>query len=370
MPDTRPESVFDENGVCDACISAERKHKGIDWKKRGEELLEILGHYRSDGSWYDCIIPVSGGKNSCFQAYTMKHRFNMHPLCVNFVPCDMTETGQKNLLFLRDLGFDLIQISSNREIYRKMAKIGFIKLGDSCWPEHIGIFTSPFRVAYQYNVPLIIWGENPHFEYGGPAANINDNVLDQNWLEEFQMLGYRLSDLEYDGINLKDLKAFTYPSDKELKRVGVTGMFLGHYIKWDQLEQFNHMRKLGFHVNPDGPVEGAYNDYENLDCKWIGGLHDYMKYLKYGYGRATDQLCIEIRDGRIGREVAVTLIEKYEGRIPWKYIPDFLEFIKITKDEFLSNLDRFTYKKLCNCDKDGKLIKDEDGNPIKKYPVE
>jgi hypothetical protein len=184
------------------------------------------------------------------------------------------------------------------------------------------------------------------------------------------MLGYRLSDLEYDGINLKDLKAFTYPSDKELKRVGVTGMFLGHYIKWDQLEQFNHMRKLGFHVNPDGPVEGAYNDYENLDCKWIGGLHDYMKYLKYGYGRATDQLCIEIRDGRIGREVAVTLIEKYEGRIPWKYIPDFLEFIKITKDEFLSNLDRFTNKKLFKCDKDGKLIKDEDGNPIKKYPVE
>ncbi|MEA3346919.1 MAG: N-acetyl sugar amidotransferase [Candidatus Auribacterota bacterium] len=369
MPDTRPETVFNEAGVCDACSSADKKHEGIDWKQREEEMFELLKKYRTDGSWYDCIIPVSGGKNSCYQAWIMKNKFKMHPLCVNFMPCDQTEVGRKNLMFLRDLGFDIVQVQTNLQVYRKMVRIGFFKLGDCCWPEHIGIFTAPFRVAYQYKVPLLIWGENPHFEYGGPAAVRGGHILDQHWLEEFQMLGYRLSDLVHDGIDMKDLKAMAYPSDKELKKVGVTGLFLGHYIKWDQLEQFQAMRKLGFHVNPDGPIEGAYNDYENLDCKWIGGLHDYMKYLKYGYGRATDQLCIEVRDRRMTRKEAVKLVGQFEGKIPWKYAPDFLEYIGITEKEFLDNLDRFTNKKIFKCDEGGKLIKDKDGNPVKRYPT-
>lgn len=369
IPDTRPETVFDENGVCDACKSAARKHEGIDWKKREEEMFKLLENYRSDGSWYDCIIPVSGGKNSCYQAYVMKNKFKMNPLCVNFVPCDVTETGRKNILFLRDLGFDVIQVASNRKVYREMVRIGFFKLGDCCWPEHIGIFTAPFRVAYQYRVPLLIWGENPHFEYGGPASIRDGSVLDQHWLEEFQMLGYRISDLRNDGIDLKELKTFTYPTDEQLKEAKITGLFLGYYIKWDTQEQIDTMRNLGFHVNPDGPVEGAYNNFENLDCKWIGGLHDYMKYLKYGYGRATDQLCIEIRDRRMSREDAVKLVGKYEGKIPWKYAPDFIEYLGITKEEFLANLDRFTNRKLFLCDEKGNIAKDKEGNPIKRYPV-
>jgi len=370
MPDTRPETVFNEDGICDACSSADKKHEAIDWKQREEDMFELLKKYRTDGSWYDCIIPVSGGKNSCYQAWIMKNKFKMHPLCVNFMPCDQTEVGRKNLMFLRDLGFDIVQVQTNLQVYKKMVRIGFFKLGDCCWPEHIGIFTAPFRVAHQYKVPLLIWGENPHFEYGGPASVRGGHILDQHWLEEFQMLGYRLSDLVHDGIDMKDLKAMTYPSDDELKEVGVTGLFLGHYIKWDQLEQFQAMRKLGFHVNPDGPIEGAYNDYENLDCKWIGGLHDYMKYLKYGYGRATDQLCIEIRDRRMTREEAVKLVGQFEGKIPWKYAPDFFAYIGITEKEFLDNLDRFTNKKIFKCDEDGKLIKDKDGNPIKRCPTE
>lgn len=370
MPDTRPETVFDGEGVCDACRSAEKKRSGIDWKKREAELWGVLERYRSHGSWYDCIVPVSGGKNSCFQAYVMKHRFKMNPLCVNFVPCDVTETGHKNLLFLRDMGIDLIQVAANRKVYREMVRVGFFKLGDCCWPEHIGIFTAPFRVAYQYRVPLLIWGENPHFEYGGPAAVRDGSVLDHKWLQEFQMLGYRLSDLaQTEGISMNDLKAFTYPSEEELSKTGVTGLFLGYYLKWDQNEQFQLMRKLGFNVNPGGPVEGAYNDFENLDCKWIGGLHDYMKYLKYGYGRATDQLCIEIRDGRLTREEAAKLVGQYEGRLPWKYVPDFLEFLKITREEFLGNLDRFTNKKLFETDSRGSLNKDKEGNPIKRHPT-
>lgn len=370
MPDTRPETVFDAEGVCDACRSASLKHTQIDWAAREKELMTLLQPYRRNGKWYDCIVPVSGGKNSCYQAYIMKKRFGAKVLCVNFVPCEVTETGHKNLVFLRDMGFDLIQVGANRDIFRKMSRIGFFKLGDCCWPEHIGIFTAPFRVAYQYKTPLLIWGENPHFEYGGPASVRQGNVLNHKWLQEFQMLGYRLSDLvKEEGFSWDDLTAFTYPTDEEMAEVGVTGLFLGYYIKWDHQEQFETMRALGFHVNPGGPVEGAYNDFENLDCKWIGGLHDYMKYLKYGYGRATDQLCIEIRDGRMRRDQAVKIVADYEGRIPWKYAPDYMDFLHITKEEFLSNLDRFTNKKIFEVDSRGRLAKDAQGNPIKKFPV-
>ncbi len=370
MPDTRPEQVFDKDGVCDACRSAEIKHKEIDWSARKKEFEQILDKHRSkDGSWWDCIIPVSGGKDSCHQAYTMKYEYGMNPLLVNFIPCEMTEVGLKNLLFLRDLGFDIVQVGANRKIYREMVRKGFFDLGDCCWPEHIGIFTAPPRVAVQYNIPLLIWGENSQFEYGGPASKRENSYLDRNWLEQFQMLGYRISDLYSEGFDKKDLISFEYPSDEDLKRVGVTGLFLGYYTNWNAKEHLEKMISLGWSVNPDGPIEGAYYDFENLDCKWVGGLHDYMKYLKYGYGRATDQLCIEIRHGRMTRAEAVKLVRQYEGKIPWKYIPDFLKFTSISKEEFLATLDRFTNKKIFKAENNGKLVKDENGDVIKiDYP--
>jgi len=315
-PDSRPEQVFDDKGVCDACRSAETKKK-IDWDIRREEFIQLLESYKNhDGSWWDCIIPASGGKNSCFQAYTMKYEFGMNPLVVNFVPCEMMDIGHKNLTFLRDLGFDMVQVGGNRKIYRQMVAKGFFDLGDCCWPEHIGIFTAPVRVAVQFNIPLIIWGENSQLEYGGPAAWREKNYLDRNWLEQFQMLGYRISDLIDEGFDKKDLLVWEYPSDDEMRKVGVTGLFLGYYIFWDNKAQAEQMIKMGFNVNPDGPCEGGYYDFENLDCKWIGGLHDYMKFLKYGYGRATDQLNIEIRNGRMERDEALRLARKLEGKLP------------------------------------------------------
>ncbi|MCA9142083.1 MAG: N-acetyl sugar amidotransferase [Planctomycetales bacterium] len=369
MPRTRPEQVFDETGACDACNSAKAKHGAIDWSKRREEFEQILSKYRGDGSKYDCIIPVSGGKDSCYQALTMRDRYGMTPLCVTHTPCELTNVGLKNLNFLRDQGFDLIQISGNRKSYRELVRIGFFKLGDCCWPEHIGIFTAPIRCAVNYKIPLLIWGENPQFEYGGPASKRGNNYLDRNWLEQFQMCGHRISDVVHDGIDLKDIKTLIYPEDKEIQEVGVTGLFLGYYEKWDTERNANMVLSLGWNRNPDGPVEGAHNDIENLDCKWIGGLHDYMKFIKYGYGRATDQLCIEIRAGRMSRNDAISqLRESSEGCIPWKFVPDFLRYLQITEKAFLQNLDRFTNKRLFRRDLEtGELLKDKNGNLIRQF---
>tara|TARA_B100001971_G_scaffold116599_1_gene107357 strand:- start:2557 stop:3696 length:1140 start_codon:yes stop_codon:yes gene_type:complete len=364
--DTRPEQVFDEKGICDACLSAEKKNFEIDWEKRRKELVEILEQYRcKDGSWWDCVIPCSGGKNSCFQAYIMKYEFGMNPLLANFIPCEMTEVGNKNLTFIRDLGFDIIQVGVNRKIYRQLSAKGFFDLGDCCWPEHIGIFTAPVRVAVQYNIPLIIWGENSQFEYGGPASWRRKKYLNRNWLEQFQMLGYRISDLIDEGFNRKDLLSLEYPTEEKLKKVGVIGLFLGYYIFWDNKAQAERMIDMGFHVNPDGPCEGGYWNFENLDCKWIGGLHDYMKFLKYGYGRATDQLCNEIRLGRMDRDKALRLAKKLEGTPPKKFLQDYLQFIRCTEKEYEDNLDRFTNKKIFVTDKNGSLVRDENGDVIK-----
>jgi len=369
MPNSRPEQVFNSEGTCDACLSVAKKHNGvIDWQQRSREFEEILSKYRGDGSKYDCIIPVSGGKDSCFQAMTMRDEFKMNPLCVNHIPCDLTEVGWKNLLFLRDMGFDVIHIAANRKAYQQMVNIGFFELGDCCWPEHIGIFTAPIRVAVQYKIPLVIWGENSQLEYGGPAAKKDNNYLDKNWLEQFQMLGYRISDVVHHGINLNDIKTLHYPSDEEIKSVGVTGLFLGHFIKWDSKANADLAISLGWHRNPGGPVEGAYNDVENLDCKWIGGLHDYMKFLKFGYGRATDQLCIEVRAGRMSRMEAIEKLKiTDEGKMPWKYIPDFLAYLGISENEFMNTLDRFTNKKIFKLDEKGRLLKNRDGSPCRIF---
>jgi len=369
MPTTRPEQVFGNDGICDACVSVKKKFDGsIDWDERKSQFESILAKYRSDGSKYDCIIPISGGKDSCSQALIMRDEFGMHPLCVNFLPCELTETGWKNLLFLRDQGFDIIHIGSNRHSYREMMRIGFNKLGDCCWPEHIGIFTAPVRVAVNYKIPLLIWGENSQLEYGGPLLAKQNHFLDRNWLEQYQMLGYRISDLAQDGIDLNDIRTFHYPTDEEIHQVGVTGLFLGFFRRWDSKENADRVLQLGWHRNPGGPVEGAYNDLENLDCKWIGGLHDYMKYIKYGYGRATDQLCIEVRSGRLSREEAIAALKTTsEGKMPWKYIPDFLSHLSISQDQFIKTLDRFTNRRIFETDSKGNLIKNDDGSPKRKF---
>lgn len=367
MPATRPEQVFDKDDICDACHSVQRK-KTINWTDRAEQFQEILKKYRGDGSKYDCIVPVSGGKDSVHQALTMRDKYGMTPLCVNHIPCEITEVGAKNLTFLRDLGFDLIQVGANRKAYREMVRIGFFKLGDCCWPEHIGIFTAPIRVAVQYNVPLVIWGENSQFEYGGPASKKENNYLDRNWLEQFQMLGHRIEDVVHDGVKLNDIKTFHYPTDEEVNEVGVTGLFLGHFEPWDSEANIKNALKLGWHQNPEGPVENAWHAFENLDCKWVGGLHDYMKFIKFGYARATDQLCIEIRHNRMTRNQAIDeLAASSEGKIPWRYAGDFMKYLNITEKEFLDNLDRFTNKRLFEIDEKGKLKKDKDGNLIRKF---
>lgn len=364
MPDTKPDLNFDEAGVCDACRSQEVKNKEIDWQKREKEFINLVKRYKKHPV-YDCVIGVSGGKDSTFQVIKMLE-FGFNPLCVCFEPSVPTKIGRKNLENLNKLGVDLIHIKRNPIVYKKLAREAFLRTGDNEWQNHLGIFTSVPRIAVNFGVPLIIWGESPQIEYGGPASSKDKNILGREWLEEFGgLLGNRISDMiGVDGIKESDVYFYTYPSDEELSKVGVTGLFLGYYFKWDYKKILEISKKHGFKTTKR-PVETTYENFENLDC-YSNHVHDYLKYCKYGFGRATDNACLDIRLGYIDREEGVRLVQKYDGKPPKRAIEKYLEFSGISEEEFYKIVDSFTNKKIFKRDENGKFLKDLDGSLIRK----
>ena len=365
MPDTKPDLQLDATGECNACRSYKNRAQ-IDWQARRQELLALVEKYRKrDGSHWDCIVPVSGGKDSTYQVVRML-QLGLNPLCVTSSTCDLSPLGRQNIENLKHLGVDHVEVSPNPLVRAKLNRIGLTQVGDIAWPEHVGIFTIPVRAAVQFNVPLIVWGENSQDEYGGPAAAAQNNVLNRRWLEEFGgLLGMRVADLVgQEGIEARHLLHYTYPSDEELARVGVTGLFLGHYLPWDGLSNTLIAHGHGFAAYPTA-VEGSMVNYENLD-NHQHGIHDYFKFLKFGFSRATDHACLHIRRGRLTREDGLDIVKRLDGKFPWSYLgkplADILEPLEMSVDEFTRICDRFTNKKIFHRDASGQLLKDRHGN--------
>jgi len=365
MPETKPDLHIDADGVCSACRSFAHR-TNLDWSERKAELQTILERYRSkDGRNYDCIVPVSGGKDSTYQVVRMLE-LGMNPLCVTATTDHLSPIGRRNIENLKWQGVDYIEVSTNPVVRRRINRLALEQVGDISWPEHVAIFTIPIRIAVQLSIPLIVWGENSQNEYGGPAAAAADNVLTRRWLEEFGgLLGLRVSDLVGQGeIEQRHLIQYTYPSDEDLKRVGVTGIFLGYYMPWDGYGNALFAQAHGFETY-HRPVEGSLVNYENLDNAQTG-IHDYFKFLKYGFGRATDLACLHIRRGRLSRQDAIKLVRMHDGRFPSEYLgiplEEILKSIDMTTEQFVRVCDRFTNKKLFLTDVRGNLVKDAHGN--------
>lgn len=367
-PDTKPDLFFDEEGVCSACRSFESR-SAVDWVERRSELETVVARYRSpDGSNYDCIVPVSGGKDSTYQVVRLLE-LDLNPLCVTATTDSLSDIGRRNIENIKRLGVDYLEMTTNPVVRRKVNRLCLTEVGDISWPEHVAIFTIPVRFAVKLGVPLIVWGANPQHENGGPAAAAEKQTLDRRWLEEFGgLLGLRVSDLlGVDGITARDLISYTYPSDAELQKAGVTGLFLGYFIPWDGWQNAMIAQANGFETFPR-MVEGSLANYENLD-NYQTGIHDYFKYLKFGFGRATDIACFHIRRGRLSRDDALRMVKKRDGAFPWTYlgrpIEEILGEIDMTLDEFLVVCDRFTNRNIFVTDNRGDVIRDDDGNVLK-----
>ncbi len=366
LPSTKPDLLFNDQGICSACFRYE-KRKTINWDLKEKELLSIVESHKSDNNW-DSVIPVSGGKDSTFQALYAK-KLGLNPLLVSSTTCDLSPLGIENINNLKTLGFDHIQFSPRKDIRNKLNRFGLEQVGDISWPEHVAMFTLPVKVALKFGIKLIIWGENSQDEYGaGTDKAAQKNILDRNWLEEYGGLnGLRVNDLNtLLNIQKKDLFPYTYPSLEEIDKAKITSIFLGSFIPWNGLNNAILSQAYGFKTYGKC-VEGSIVDYENLD-NHQNGIHDYFKYLKFGFSRATDILSTLIRRGIIDRLTALDLLNRNERKcFPsshlGKSLDDILSPLNINKEQFVKIADMHTNPEIFINNKNGGFEKFNDGTP-------
>ena len=336
---------FDDSGVCTGCQVNDAKHQipDTEWERRRGILTEILEKYRCrDGSAYDCVIPVSGGKDSYFQTHVIKHELGMKPLLVTYNGNNYTDVGWRNLLRMKEaFGVDHVIYSPGVELLKKLNWIGFVLMGDMNWHAHVGITTLPIRIAVQNKTPLLFWGEHGYLDLGGQFS-MNDfpEMSYRDRLEHFAR-GYEWNYfVGMQGITAQDMIPYQYPSDQELYDLDVRGLYLGNYVHWDANQHTQSViEEYGFEVS-DEPFDRTYRRMSNLDDMHENGVHDYLKFVKFGYGRCTDHACKDIRTGRMTRDYAVELVRQYDHVKP-SDLKRWLEYAGMTEDEFDRIADTF-----------------------------
>lgn len=339
LPDTRPNLVIGSDSICNAC-KTHRARGDIDWRARREAFRAVVANAkdRSRGG-YDCIIPVSGGKDSTWQvAVCLEH--GLRPLCVTWRPPARTVLGDQNLRNLIRLGVDHIDYSIDPEVERLFARKAFERLGDPAIPMHMAIFAIPLAIAARFSIPLIVWGENPAFEYGGTEEESRGFKMDQHWLKTFGVThGTTWRDWSDDALTPQRLTAYAAPTPEELDGAGILAVFLGYYLEWDPEVTRRVAEEHGFQASADGPVTGLYN-YADLDDEFIA-VHHWLKWYKFGFTRLFDNLSLEIRNGRIGRDEAIKIIRRRGDDTPHGAIAQLCDFLKMTESEFFTVAERF-----------------------------
>lgn len=335
----KPAILIDDDGVCSGCRYHESRGR-IDWDQREGLLREFLEtekrKARERGQGYDCIIPVSGGKDSHYQVHLVKEVYGLNPLLVTYNHAYNTEVGVRNLNnIVTRFGCDLVRFTTNPETARKISRYMLAKVGDLTWHYHAGIRTFPFQVSVQRQIPLIIWGEHGFAELTG-MFTLDDMVEFTKWTrQEHDMRGWEAHDLvnEESGISEQDIAPFIYPSDDAIDSLGVQGIYLSNFINWDAKAQGELViEKYGF-TPLATKRDRTFALYSKIEDH-ANEVHDYLKYLKFGYGRATDDASMEIRHGRMSREEGIEMVRQYDPVRP-STLDMYLEFLGMGEDEFL-----------------------------------
>jgi N-acetyl sugar amidotransferase len=338
IPDTRPDTHFFD-GECAACRNY-RNRPAIDWEARRADLVRILETAPKNGSGFDCIVPSSGGKDSHYQVLTLIE-LGARPLVVTASTCMLTGIGRANIDNLARYA-TTIEVTPNRTVRAKLNRLGLELVGDISWPEHVSIFTTPFRVAADLGIPTLFYGECPQREYSGPPGSEDALQLTARWRAEFGgFLGLRPSDLVGQlGITDADMADYVLPPPERL--AGISAWFLGQFIPWDSWRNADIAKAAGMRTRL--PSVGNWWDFENLDNA-MTGVHDYFGFLKYGFGRMAAQLSVDIRAGRLTREDAKGHVRD-DGAFPDAYmgvpLGKVLKHIGMTEPEFRAVCDRFT----------------------------
>lgn len=353
---------YDEHGVCTGCRMAEVKASipAGEWTRRRELLRDLLDRYRCrDGSRHDCVIPVSGGKDSWFQTHVIKNELGLNPLLVTYNGNNWTEVGWRNMLRMKEVfDVDHILVSPGIATLRKLNRLAFTIMGDMNWHAHVGITTAPVRVAAQHGIPLVIWGEHGYLDLCGQFS-----------LDDFPEMSYR-DRLEHfargyewtyfvgrEGLTAQDLVTWRYPDDRTLFDLGIRGLYLGNYVYWEANEHGPMMvERYGFEIS-DEPFDRTYRRMSNLDDMHENGVHDYLKYVKFGYGRCTDHACKDIRAGLMSRDEAIELVNRYDPVKP-RDLRRWLDYAGMTEDAFDRIADTFRDRRVWRME-NGAWVKDD-----------
>jgi N-acetyl sugar amidotransferase len=329
--------TMEDDGICCSGCRVAAQKPAIDWQERGELLREILEEHRSkDKSNYDCIIPVSGGKDSYFQTHVIKNVYGMNPLLVTYHGNNYLPEGQYNLDRMREIfGVDHLVFGPSIELLKKFNRAGLLVQGDMNWHSHCGIVTYPIQIAVKFRIPLVIWGEHGPTHIGGQHS-FNDFVeMSARARKEHYLRGFDWYDfVGHEGITDKDLIWARYPSDDELEDVGVRQIHLGNYVHWDENIHSKLVRDVYNWEQARQPFERTYRMISNLDDMHENGIHDYLKFVKFGYGRCTDHVSKDIRAGHMTREQGIALIRRYDSVKPRRDLDRWLGYVDMTEAEF------------------------------------
>lgn len=333
QPDTRPNVFFNEQGICGACLWEEEKKK-IDWAARKQELRDICQWAKEQKAPYDCVVGVSGGKDSTFQALYMRDEMKLRPLLVCSEPCQNTELGFKNLENIKNLGFDVVSLSADKRLLKKLFKKDFYKIGNPNRASEYCLHASVFIIADKFDIPLIVNGENPGQTLGvadmkaagGDATKIwTTNTVKQSVLDAYA------NDADYAAL-------FLYQANMtSVIEKGIRGVWLSNYAEeWGQLHNAKFSMQHGLSIHPasmDPYAKGLYRRFYALD-HGFREVNQLLKYIKLGFGFTTDQACYDIRDGEISRDEAIFLVKELDGGCGESYIKAFCEMIAISEGEF------------------------------------
>ncbi|MBV6478534.1 MAG: hypothetical protein HGGPFJEG_01289 [Ignavibacteria bacterium] len=330
IPSTQEGVKFDELGICQACQSSEQKIH-INWVEKEKELREILNQAKANaGNNYDCIIPISGGKDSTFQLHVLTKVYDMKPLAVTFSHNWFSETGWYNLInSLEKFNVDHIMFTPSRDLVNRLARRSLDAIGDTCWHCHAGVGAFSTQVAVRFNIPLLIFGESiaeasGRSSYKNPLMEFNAEYL--------LKVSTKRNPIEMvcDYISEKEMKPFFFPTMEEMEKAGIRLLHLGDYIFWDDERQMEFVRDT--YGWKETEVEGTYKGYKSAECI-MPGMHDFTNYLKRGYGRSTYQASIDVRNGLLTREEGFDLSRKYDTEIP-ESLEYYLKITGMSKEEF------------------------------------
>lgn len=313
IPDSQEGVSFDELGICTACRTSEQKMH-ISWKDRSQELEQILDKAKQEAISYDCILPISGGKDSFYQAHILTKVFNLRPLAVTFSHNWYSETGFYNLqLCLKTFGLDHIQFTPSRDLVNRLARQSLFEIGDSCWHCHAGVGSFPLKIAVAFGIKLLIWGESICESSGRATYKDSIGSYDKDYFTRISAKKTAEEMANTGCASLKELSLFSVPSSAEIDNKGIWGLHLGDYIFWDEERQTEFIKThYGWR---ETEMESAYKGFKSAECI-MAGVHDHMCYQKRGFSRASMQAAVDVRNGLMTRDEGLALASRIDAEIP------------------------------------------------------